>query len=418
MRRLPSFLFFAIGVILAFNPAYALFAILAQEHLSASIINAFKYLPYFLLITVLILSLWVYISRHGLPNRSATPNPVFFAFLTLCWGAISIALSSASTFQAVRGFNVDFSGLILFVSLWLLAPREEISRRLRAVIIATLGFLAVISIPEIFFNRAYRIWAHHQLDNHFVVQKIPQLRSLTSGPNPFGTLLGLLGALLGRYIGNQWLQSCLILVSGFLMGLTYARSAWGGIAIAGGGLFFYLLRKKKFVLWPLVLGFAILLGASYGSIRYHEGVLNVLTHGKSTDEHAKTAENSLKATAHQTPLQTLVGHGVGTAGPVIFGTPEEKKTDVPKIVESWYLQLIAEVGIIGIILYMITYISLIKTFFRKKMPFYAWLTIGLGVNAITLHTWSADVNLNVMFWSLAALAIYSLPKLEPKTKKL
>lgn len=153
-------------------------------------------------------------------------------------------------------------------------------------------------------------------------------------------------------------------------------------------------------------------------MRYHEGVINVLTHGKSTDEHAKTAENSLKATAHQSLLQTTIGHGLGTAGPVIFGTLEEKKTDVPKIVESWYLQLIAEIGIIGLSLYLITYISLIRTFFRKKLPLYAWLTIGLGVNAITLHTWSADVNLNVMFWSLAALAIFSMSKTESKTNLL
>jgi hypothetical protein len=272
-----------------------------------------------------------------------------------------------------------------------------------------IAFLVVLTIPEVINNHAFRIWSHHPLDNHFVAGTVPQLRSLTSGPNPLGTLLSVFAALVVLQVKNTIWRYCLLAVTGIASGLTYARSAWLGTAVMGAGVFIKSLRTKKIIYWPLFLGLFILVGTALGAVRYHTPISDILLHGKSTESHGVTAAKAIQSETKQFAL-TVVGYGIGTAGPVVYGTPLENTGKYPTITESWYLQLIQEIGLIGIILYGWLYYGLIRSLFKQDSnSIVGWLAIGLAVNAVFLHTWSSDANLNLMFWALAGLTLFSRP---------
>ncbi len=402
-----------IGAVIIFNPLYTLLAIADGGNPTTTIIGPLKYTPYILLVLSLAGAfLYAVKERPASTFRQPLEIKLVLALFIYCLGAI--LLSSASLWQAMRGFNADFAGLILFAAIWLVRPGLRAARMLRNLVAGALAALLTLAIPEIFANRAYRLWSGHRLDNHYVVGHIPQLRSLTTGPNPLGTLMTLLAGVSAASLVRPRLLLATMLPIGIIMGLTHARSAWIGAAVMGGGYFFYrLIRRRQITLWPLLLGAAILFGASTSTIQYRETFWNVITHGSSTEEHGEAAQAAIEDTYSNTPLQILFGHGLGTAGPIVFDTDEAKKKDLPKIVESWYIQLFQEIGIVGLGLYIALLATVIRRLFMNGQTIIGFLALGLAVNALTLHIWSADPNLNLMFWTIAALALYS-PVFKPQ----
>jgi hypothetical protein len=405
MRRVYVVLLAAVAIVLVFNPVYTLFTILSQGVAPAGFVNLVKFTPYLLLIGGLAGAVFWRVRQSGLSAFRSAPLEIKLAAAVLGWSIITVTFSSAGPWQSLRGLNVDFAGLLLFITVWLLAPNLENGRRLRYVILGVLGFLAVLSIPEYFWNHAFRVWSGHSLVYHYVGD-IPQLRSLASGPNPFGTLIELAAILVAMTLKNGRSIAIWMVPAGLLLGMTYARSAWIGAAVAGGGYFFYVLAKqRKIVWWPLVLGGSILLGGAIGMVTYNETITGIFTHGQSTDQHAQSAHDALKKEYSQSAPQILFGHGLGTAGPVVLDNAEAKKNDLPKIVESWYIQLVQELGIVGLSLYLWLYVVVTRELFRKQV-LAGFLALGLAANALTLHIWSADANINLLFWTAAALVLY------------
>jgi hypothetical protein len=405
VKKISQLILVLVSACISFNLIYTFLAIVAEPLIGHSLINSLKYLAYILLLGSAGLALFLRLKTSPITSLKHPPRYVLLVVIMLAWAVISFAYSQASLWQSARGLSVDFSGLILLLTIWLWQPTSEQAKKLVYVIVGTLLAFAIISIPEIITNHAFRVWSGHDLEFHFVVQHIPQLRSLTSGPNPFGTLMVLLSALIVWQVRDLRLRYSLLLFSGFILGLTYARSAWLGVGLMGTGIFFAELKRRKLAIWPVVLALSILIGVTYGAVRYHEGVINILSHGGSTDEHSKTAQDALDEARNRTFQASIFGFGIGTAGPVVYGTPEEKKGNFIKITEDWYLQLIEEVGFVGLIVYLALYYEVIKQLFLKNQRILAWLTIGLALNAMFLHIWSTDINLNLIFWSVVGLAL-------------
>lgn len=412
MNKLPNWILATIAASLSFNFAYTLFSILLRPVLPPGLINGTKYGLYVLLVASLVLSL-IYKFRQGGQALKKPPRYVLLAIGVMAWSVVTFAYSQASLWQSARGFSVDFSGLILLLAIWLWQPSQKEISKVIYVILGVLSGLAVLSIPEIFFNHSYRLWAGHDLERHYIQQRLPQLQSLASGPNPFGTLLTIFSALAVWKAKNHRWFLVLLLAIGVLMGLTYARSAWLGVGILGAGMFFAALRRRQLLKWPAVLALSILLGASLGALRYQESIVNVLTHGQSTDQHGQIAKKAVDETTARTFQASLFGFGIGTAGPVVYNTAEAEKGNFIKITENWYLQLTEEIGLIGLIIYLWLYYEIVRRLFKQGQILIGWLAIGLAVNAMFLHTWSTDVNLNLFFWVVAAIALLPGSRLKP-----
>jgi hypothetical protein len=61
----------------------------------------------------------------------------------------------------------------------------------------------------------------------------------------------------------------------------------------------------------------------------------------------------------RTTAEVIVGQGIGTAGPASFNFQ-------PNIQESWYLQVLSEIGIVGLLLWLGIIILLLRDFFLSK----------------------------------------------------
>lgn len=400
INKLSPVLFALLAGIICFNPLYTFFSIILGDHLP----NAAKYLVYPALIAVPIVALVFRLRSSGLPRN--LPRYIWAALILLIWAMISMSFSDVGLKQSARGLSIDFAGLFIFLAIWLWAPYERMSNLLRWVILGTLSFLLVFTVPELINNHSFRIWSNHPLESHFVAGTVPQLRSLTTGPNPLGTLMTVMAAVIVLQVRNKWWRYGLLAVTGLTSGLTYARSAWLGSALLGAGVFFQNLKKKKAVIWPIVLALFMILGTAIGAVRYQTAVSDIFFHGKSTEQHGEAAAQAIQSSSdHSAP--TLIGYGIGTSGPAVLDTPFANDKKYPKITESWYLQLVQEIGIIGLGLFCWLYFEVLMALFKKSQFIVGWLAAGLALNALFLHVWSTDVNVNVFFWTLAGLSLFS-----------
>lgn len=401
-----------VAILLVYNPVNTLLSIVIHRELPHSLI---------LMLLGLLAAMIYRWQADGLNSVRKVPLAVKLAVVLFAWSVLNVLYGYASLGQSVRGLNVDFGGIFLFLTVWLLKPDAVTARRLKQLMLGVLAFITAFAIPELVSVKKFGDWAGYT-ETHFVVNKIPQIRSITTGPNPFGTLLGFMSYLVVLVFSRGWIVNLSMVPIGLLAGLTYARSAWGGAAVVAGGFFFYsLLKRRRFVAWPLILGAAILVGASIGAIRYHEGITGVLLHGKSTEQHKEAAVTAAKNAADESWRDRILGYGLGMAGPVVLADPATSELtkqykNLNSISESWYLQLSQEIGFVGLLIYLWLYYEVTRQLFRRHV-LVGFVALGLAVNALTLHTWAADANLNLMFWTLAGLTLYAPLEAEARKKR-
>ena len=402
MKRVYLLIVALVAILLVYNPINSLLGVVIHKALPHSI---------FIMLVGLVVAAWYRWKKSGLTAFSEAPTAIKLAAALLVWCAINVLYGLASTSEAIRGLNVDFGGVILFVILWLVVPSAQEAKRLRQVMLAGLALIAIFAIPDIISATAFEGWAHF-LPLHTIEDRIPQIRSLTTGPNPFGTLLTVTAFIVVMVFDNPVAVGVGVAICGVLMGLTYARSAWIGAAVAAGGYFAYQwLKLKQITVWPIILAVAIIVSGAAGAIRFHEGPAGVFIHGKSTEEHQQAASVAARSTASEPWSRKVFGYGLGMAGPIVLTSPSTIKQIqhlpyLQPITESWYIQVLQEIGFIGLLIYVCLYVEVTrKLWLRDKLT--AFLAIGLAVNAVTLEIWAADANLNLLFWALAALSLYS-----------
>ena len=135
--------------------------------------------------------------------------------------------------------------------------------------------------------------------------------------------------------------------------LTFSRGAWAGAFVALVACLLFV-RTGKFKLNRKVLAITgcviVVLGGLVITFRHQRVVENVIRHSDQTTKapqdsnalHLDFARNSLKA-SFKKPL----GHGPGTAGIVSIRNPEGGQ-----LTEDYYIQLLYEVGFIGLALFI------------------------------------------------------------------
>ncbi len=402
MKRVYQLVALLLGGLLVYNPINSLLAVTAHRGLPHSLYFA---------IVALLLAAWYRWAQDGLGAFAKAPAPVVAATALMLWCGVNLTYGLASHGEAIRGLNVDFGGILLFLTVWLIRPGKVASRRLIWTMLAAVAFIILFAIPDFVAPFKFEHWAGYGM-MHYVQGNIPQIRSLTPGPNTLGTLMTVAAVLAAMLIPNIWAMSAFMILIGLTMGLTYGRSAWIGAAIAGGGFIVYSwLKSRRVVIWPVVLGVAIIAGASLGAMRYHAPIIRVNKHGKSNAEHQAAAVAAARNTLQESAFEKIFGYGLGMAGPIVLTSPSTLQIiahhpDLDPITESWYLQLMQEIGLIGLLVYLWLYLVTVKDLFRKNV-LVALLAIGLAFNALTLEIWAADANLNLIFWTLAGLVLYS-----------
>lgn len=170
---------------------------------------------------------------------------------------------------------------------------------------------------------------------------------------------------------------------------------------------------KIFVVAVTLIAIAILyfqvVGLSGASLRELYSVKEGSAHG-----HIAAVQTSLEAVQEE-PL----GRGLGTAGPVAVSGAVRVREGLNT--ESWYMQLAAEIGIAGAVLFILILLTATTgafiSYLKLKDPWLRALTLGVagaGVGFILMgaihHVWWMSV-LSVVFWLMMGIAVRA-PQLE------
>ena len=183
--------------------------------------------------------------------------------------------------------------------------------------------------------------------------------------------------------------------------LSFSRSAWAGLY--AGFLVYLILFIKNIKLQ--IAGLAILIViAALGLNYYLDQPNDILTHGASSESHQSAFELSVTEIKNrfEAPVKLIFGSGIGTAGPAAL------KYGDGFVSESWYLQLALELGILGLVLWLILIALLLADLYKKNQGLFLGL-IAVSVTAVFLHTFADNPALSITLFLLIGLISSNKP---------
>ncbi len=189
---------------------------------------------------------------------------------------------------------------------------------------------------------------------------------------------------------------------------SFSRSAWIG-AVVSVGLVIYLKISsqvvKKRLLYLVSAGF-ILFVISLFIFKNNSVYQNLIFHTQTTSVSNPSSDtghlNGLSIGLHQI-ISNPIGSGTGTAGPA---SVYNKKAPV-RIAENFFIQIGQELGIIGLLVFIVIQVLLAVKLYKTKSDFGVIMLASLiGISLVNLlsHSW-ADDSLAYIWWGLAGFAL-------------
>lgn len=405
--KINALLVVVLLVVMPFHAAIV--TVLGHYLVNRTILSLWKEL---LSLVVVILSIVIYYRRRS-SMRLDSINIIAMAIIVL--SLVISLIVQANTIGVLAGIKTNLVVLALFLAVQPIASyfRDGILQKLiliPAVVVASIAILQPVLLPpDLLIKIGYGV---NSIDAFQFVESSTSLRvfSTLGGPNQLGTYMIVPFALsltYGLRAKKYWyiLLSVLFALAGFM---TYSRSAWIGMLVAGITILVLQLKPKAqaisiaTLLTIGLIGGYIFATANYCTIAPVRSVL----HGDcyrgqvgGSDSMRIVAMNDGRVLALQHPF----GQGLGVAGPASFYTSQ------PLIFENWYLQIAVEIGLIGLLLYLMFYILQIVMLYRTKeqalQPMsHALIAILLGVSvaALFLHSW-ADSTLSIIVFILLGI---------------
>jgi len=333
--------------------------------------------------------------------------------------------------SAFWGFRFDFEMfLIYFLARSYVWKKPEIQKSVliilsSAMIVALFALLQAWFLPADFlthfgyssgvnWQQAIALPAYQTIGASNVVR----MQSFLAGPNQLGSYL-----LIPIFISLVYLISaksnklkllltvyCLLLI--FSLFYTYSRSAW--LAFAAGLVVLILIKIKQryplktflitmSAIFVVLIGLLIFIQYQPFGIKFADVYIN---HQGSNLERFSRLQASF-----ETIIKTPWGLGIGQAGQAQL----HSMSATALISENWYLQIGVELGILGLIIYLLVIYHFLKNlwqtlkFLTGKFGHDLSLAvfsgfIVLSLHAMFLHTWS-DISTALTFWFLVGLIL-------------
>ncbi|TSC92124.1 MAG: O-antigen ligase WaaL [Candidatus Berkelbacteria bacterium Licking1014_96] len=355
------------------------------------------------------------------------------ALLTIIWGIKDIKTIAFGLRYDFEFFAVYFIGRVM-------RPNpKELTTALKVVLASSLivvifGILQATVLPWDFLNKFGYTYAlewtpGNALQSSQIVgstRELSRIISTLSGPNQLGSYLTLIGVLLLSIIlfarKNLFKIGAGIYFLIILLPLyrTYSRSAWLGLVCALIVLLTYLivrifspkrpLPKSNFL--PAMITIVAVVSISIAGFAYLNSANPILLQemarrGFSTSNHLEALSKGVELIKDHP-----AGLGIGFAGPASqWGLGLENSV----ITESFFLQIGVEMGVLGIIAFVIIIISLIIKLFReinRKEEVVSKIIllgsalglIALSVNALFLHSF-ADTATSLTLFALIGMSL-------------
>jgi len=251
-----------------------------------------------------------------------------------------------------------------------------------------------------------------------------RILSTLRGPNILGEYLILWLPLLTLVTLKRWNSSIkhkLFIVLLWLCGLvalfgTRSRGAWFGVCVSMIIMIFMVVKNKR--IFSLVIGSAVLICTLLIVCNINSGTVQglILHHDiKSTEtidsnvQHVDSLQNAINQIDHK-PL----GSGVGSAG--LASTYGNR----PNIIENYYLQISAEMGMFaGLLFVAITIMTIMQLYKNRKNLLVIVLLssfIGLAIVNLSMPGWG-DETVSMTWWGLAGLFMFNIPRFKKSPKR-
>ncbi|MBI2797868.1 O-antigen ligase family protein [Candidatus Saccharibacteria bacterium] len=268
---------------------------------------------------------------------------------------------------------------------------------LPALIVSVLAILQVTVIPyQLLQLIGYNPMTINPLQVIDASSGIARAFATLGGPNQMGTYMILPVALaLAALIRTKRLVYLPILA--FLLvalGLSFSRSSWLGAIVAITLVLFLFLPAKFKIIMAASLAGLVLIGyvllAPQLSNSNNVVLQNIFLHGQffsnKTIGPPDVVRGGALARGYELFIKQPWGHGLGTAGPASYYSPNQL------ITENWYLQIGYEYGWLGILAYLVLFGSLVVGWLRQPKTEIligaAAALIGILIANLFLHSWA------------------------------
>jgi len=352
-----------------------------------------------------------------------------YGLLTLALGITSSTDPRAETLGIV--YNLRF--FLFFIYALLLAKLyDPVSIRRKAIkivlaigiLVSLFGVIQYTVLPDQALTHVGYSRENGVLPAFFIDDKLDLERAMSTirDPNTLGSYLIIIIALLVAAVlavRSKDLRRIAVgglLLAGLALLFTFSRSSWIGAlaALLVFGLIYIahkyevgkFLRQHKLYVVLAAVAIAIF-GAGLFVARDSYVVQNVIFHADESTE--LEDPNELRLRFWQESLDTAaenpLGHGPGTAGLASI------QSDEVVLNENYYLQILHEVGIIGLALFLtILVIVALKLYgyYRSERNIFALALfaafIGLSITNFLVHIWANEA-VAYTFWGLAGLYV-------------
>lgn len=355
---------------------------------------------------------------------------VSLIFLLFHLGVLLFIPTTSQQMQA--GILIDTRYTLFFLIVYVLAVVSKIKVRdiflktivFAASIVILFGVLQITVLPRDILSAIG--YSPETIRPYLTVDQNPdytRINSTLRGPNPLGiyaaSILAIVVAYSVRHKKETLLRKqkmilplCLGAASIFVLWHTYARSALIASVVAVTTVVMILLSKKIHPIKLVAAGSigALLLFCVVMIFSHTPFVQQVIFHTdmaegnaiNSDQQHLSSLTGAVSAVA-----QNPFGYGVGSTGSAsLYG-------DKPLIIESQYLFVAHEIGIIGLIIFLILWGAVLYRLWIYREQYLALglfaSGIGIAVAALVLPVW-VDDTVSILWWGLAAMAISGLQK--------
>lgn len=377
----------------------------------------------FLMVVCALLGVILLIKNAQLRSVFFRDHVVRFSALFAAWLFVVAIFLTYDVDAMILGLAIHLRGPLFF----LLAAAAVFSRPVTERFLQKLVIYPAIGV--IAFGVLQLFVLPHDILRHFGYQKhvtIPpfftideqqdkiRIISTLRGPNPLGAyliapLLAVVSILKIKMSSSKNLLAicCLLLASLLVLYGSHSRSAWLGLAVAAAVYVWCIASHRlRMIMAALVLiGSLVLTGAIY-TYRHHSFVQDVVLHD-NPDEGGEISSNGSRIIALQESFADIkrapiFGCGAGCAGPA-----SAHHANGAKISENFFIQIVQEAGFIGLGLFMMVFVQVLRRLHGVGTYFaYAWLGVAIGVSVASLlsHAW-ADDTITYLWWGITGLLV-------------
>lgn len=330
------------------------------------------------------------------------------SLIFLLIGLVSILFYSQSIMLGLEGSRFTILGVAVFFIFSLFKLEDEKIKYLIKVYLFVALIMALVSVVEKFLPADYwKLW--WEIDDFgygiFKAGDYIQSSSLMVGPNQLGSFL--IPAIIFLIVNQKNLKQSYKLINIFTvfilissLFLTQSRSAMVGLGV--GLLIYWFVSSRWRNIYKITVSLMIIMLATIFVLMFadHHLIGQLITHGGQTG-HQDSFFDFINEVSDDSMREFILGHGIGSSGPLVL------KTGVGILPESWYLQIIYEVGIIGLIAWLGFIYCLVKELFRYKLGWLAWAFISVSVVNLFLHTWADNPALTCVLFIIAGFYVTS-----------